>query len=145
MTKSMDELMDELSPLERKVLIALREKKKLTPEEILKKGHFKELVEVMNASSWLQSKGLVTVKERLKRFYSLSKKQYATKLLPERRALKTLRKSRSAEMEEFKKDSKLNEKEFKIAMGWLRKKGWATISKEQDLKVVKITDKGLEA
>jgi len=145
MPESTDEIMDELSPLERKVLIALKEDKKLTPEEIMKKGKFKELVAVMNASSWLQSKRLVTMKERLKRYYSLAKKQYATKQLPERRALKELRKVKKSELEAFKKDSKLSEKEFKIAVGWLKKKGWASISKEAGKTVIEITDKGVDS
>jgi len=144
MTKSAEDIIEELSPLERKVLITLREKKKLTPEEILKRGGFNELVEVMNASSWLQSKRLVTMRERLKRYYSLAKKQYATKLLPERRALKALRKVRSVEIEDFRKSSKLNEKEFKIAIGWLKRKGWASVSKENGRTIIQITDKGIE-
>src|SRR5437763_1901909 len=54
----------ELSYLEKKVLLTLEKRKKATPEELRTAGKFRELVEVMNAASWLQAKSLVTVKER---------------------------------------------------------------------------------
>jgi phenylalanyl-tRNA synthetase alpha chain len=145
MPKKTDDIIEELSPLERRVLIVLRDVKKLSPEEIARKGSFKELVEVMNAASWLQSKRLVTVKESLMRFYTLAKKQYASKLLPERRALKELRKFRTSDLDNFKKNSKLTDKEFKIALGWMKRKGWAQISKEHDRSIIQITDKGLDS
>jgi phenylalanyl-tRNA synthetase alpha chain len=145
MTKAHEEILEELSPLERKVMIALRGKGKLTPEDIMNKGKFNELIEVMNASSWLQSKRLVIVKERLKRFYSLAKKQYATKQLPERKALKALQKTRSLELGEFMKVSKLTENEFRIAIGWLKRKGWAEMSKEAGKTIITITGKGLDS
>src|SRR2546425_10213918 len=83
---------ESLSFLEKKVLLALKEKSPATPEEIAKAGKFKELVEVMNAASWLVSKGLVTMRERVVRHYRLAKKVWATKALPERRPLRGLRK-----------------------------------------------------
>src|SRR5437667_108281 len=57
----------ELSYLEKKVLLALAKVPKASPDEIRAAGKFRELVEVMNAASWLQAKGLVTMKERLVR------------------------------------------------------------------------------
>ena len=59
----------ELSYLEKKVLLALQKRKKASPEELKVAGKFRELVEVMNATSWLQAKGLVTMKERVGRTY----------------------------------------------------------------------------
>jgi len=51
----------ELSQNEKKVLLALKKLKgKASPEEIFKTGDFEQEVEVMNASSWLQSKKLVS-------------------------------------------------------------------------------------
>src|SRR5437867_4387560 len=47
----------ELSYLEKKVLLALAKVPKASPEEIRAAGKFRELVEVMNAASWLQTKG----------------------------------------------------------------------------------------
>src|SRR2546426_1357485 len=61
----------ELSYVEKKVLLALGKLQKGSPEEIRAAGKFRELVEVMNAASWLQAKGLVTMKERVLHSYRL--------------------------------------------------------------------------
>src|SRR5256884_3618815 len=78
----------ELSYLEKKVLLALAKLEKASPEEIRAAGKFHELVEVMNAASWLQAKGLVTMKERVVHSYRLARPQGARRQLPERKALK---------------------------------------------------------
>ena len=62
----------ELSQNEKKVLLTLKKLKgKASPEDILKNGDFDQKVEVMNASSWLQSKKLVKIEEHIKTVYSL--------------------------------------------------------------------------
>src|SRR2546427_5982030 len=78
----------ELSYLEKKVLLALGKLQKASPEEIRAAGKFHELVEVMNAASWLQAKGLVTMKERVVHSYRLARPEVARRQLPERKALK---------------------------------------------------------
>src|SRR3989442_10161242 len=78
----------ELSYLEKKVLLALGKVQKASPEEIRAAGKFHELVEVMNAASWLQAKGLVTMKERVVHSYRLARPEVARRQLPERKALK---------------------------------------------------------
>src|SRR3989475_9050836 len=78
----------ELSYLEKKVLLTLGKRKKATPEEIRAAGKFRELVEVMNAASWLQAKGLVTMKERVLHSYRLARPEVARRQLPGRKALK---------------------------------------------------------
>ncbi|MFW6305554.1 MAG: phenylalanine--tRNA ligase subunit alpha, partial [Candidatus Saliniplasma sp.] len=79
----------ELSYLEKKTLLALDDLDgKASPDEIMKSGDFDEKVQVMNAVSWLESKGLVHVSEKVKKYYSLVKKSLAKKDLPERKALK---------------------------------------------------------
>ncbi|MFQ6106592.1 MAG: phenylalanine--tRNA ligase subunit alpha [Thermoplasmata archaeon] len=141
-----EDLIDELSLLEKRVLLAFGDASTASPEELLKRGGFKELVEVMNGASWLQSKGLVAIKERVVRYYSLAKKQWATKNLPERRALKALRKARGRiDLRSLEKRAKLSPKEAQIAIGWMRKKGWATIEKEDGRSVLVITDQGKRA
>src|SRR5438309_11325962 len=80
----------ELSYLEKKVLLALQKRKKASPEELKAAGKFRELVEVMNAASWLQAKGLVTMKERVVHTYRLARPEVARRQLPERRALAVL-------------------------------------------------------
>src|SRR5713101_9886116 len=78
----------ELSYLEKKVLLALAKVEKAAPEEIRIAGKFRELVEVMNAASWLLAKGLVTMKERVVHSYRLARPEVARRQLPERKALK---------------------------------------------------------
>src|SRR3989454_3320536 len=80
----------ELSYLEKKVLLTLGKRKKATPEELKSAGKFRELVEVMNAASWLQAKGLVTMKERVLHTYRLARPDVIRRPLPERRALRAL-------------------------------------------------------
>src|SRR5206468_286177 len=81
---------DELSYLEKKVLQTLGKLKKASPEELKAAGKFRELVEVMNAASWLQAKGLVTMKERVVHSFRLATPAVARKALPERKALRAL-------------------------------------------------------
>jgi len=108
---------ESLSSLEKKVLLALKEKSPATPEEIAKAGKFKELVEVMNAASWLVSKGLVTMKERVVRHYRLAKRVWATRALPERRLLRELRKAHGkSDLEALRKRAKMTPEEFSIAL-----------------------------
>src|SRR5256714_7387765 len=80
----------ELSCLEKKVLLTLSKRKKATPEELKSAGKFRELVEVMNAASWLQAKGLVTMKERVLHTYRLARPDVIRRPLPERKALRAL-------------------------------------------------------
>jgi phenylalanyl-tRNA synthetase alpha chain len=57
MPDASSELIEELSNTEKKVLLTLHKlSKTATPEQLLQKGGFKQLVEVMNAASWLQSR-----------------------------------------------------------------------------------------
>jgi len=84
------DVLEQLSLYEKKVLLALRGAPEATPQEIRERATFHELVEVMNAASWLQAKGLLTMKERVRRTYRLARKQWATKNLPERTLLKAL-------------------------------------------------------
>ena len=73
MRRGMPPSATDLSYLEKKVLLALEKRMKASPEEIRTAGKFRELVEVMNAASWLQAKGLVTMKERIAHSYRLTK------------------------------------------------------------------------
>jgi len=134
---------ESLSFLEKKVLLALKEKSPATPEEIVKLGGFKELVEVMNAASWLVSKGLVSMKERVVRHYRLAKKVWGTRALPERRLLKELRKVHGkSDLEALRKRAKMTPEEFSLALGWMRKKGWATVERTAGGTVVAVTERG---
>lgn len=141
-----DVIVKELSNAEKKFLKTMSELETASPEDILKKGNFSKMVEVMNAASWLQSKGLVAISEKVLNYYSLAKKQTALKDLPERRALRILKKNRGMlDIESLRKSSKIKPKEVQVAIGWLKRKGWATISKKEGQTIIIITDKGKDA
>jgi len=125
-------IIEELSNAEKRFLLVLKDLGEASPDKIMKAGKFSQLVEVMNAASWLQSKKLVVINERVKNYYSLAKKQVAHKDLPERRALRILKKNHGiADVGTLKKSNKLKPQEVQLAIGWMKQKGWATISKRE--------------
>jgi len=142
-----DKSIKELSQNEKKVLLTLKELGgKASLEDILKNGDFTQEVEVMNASSWLQSKKLVTVEEHIKTVYSLGKegKQFLRKGLPEKRALKVISdKNGKTPLKDL--SNVLDEQEKPVAVGWLKKNDWAIIKKEKEDTVLEITEKGKKA
>jgi phenylalanyl-tRNA synthetase alpha chain len=142
----LNKIINELSQNEKKVLIAL---KKLegegTPEKILEKSGLNQLVEVMNASSWLRSKQLVNIDEHIKTVYSLDVegKRFLDKGLPEKRVINFLNRNNGiATLSEISKE--LDKSELPIAIGWLKKNGWANIKKEKET-LLEITEEGKEA
>ena len=141
-----DKTIKELSQNEKKVLLTLKKLKgKASPEDIKKNGDFDQEVEVMNASSWLQSKKLVTIEDHISTVYSLGKegRRFLEKGLPEKRALKALfEKKGMVSLKDLA--GPLEKNEIPIAIGWLKKNGWATIKKEKET-VLEITEKGKKA
>src|SRR6267378_2120879 len=133
----------ELSYLEKKVLLALGKRKKATPEELKAAGKFRELVEVMNAASWLQAKGLVTMKERVLHTFRLARPDAARRPLPERKALKALIKAGGRlSVPKLQAACRFDDGELAVALGWLRRKGWAEVSKGPQGAVVIVTPEG---
>src|SRR5436853_7605221 len=121
---------DELSYLEKKVLQTLGKLKKASPEELKAAGKFRELVEVMNAASWLQAKGLVTMKERVVHSFRLARPDVARRPLPERKALKALIKAGGRlPVPKLQAACRFDHGELAVALGWLRRKGWAGVAK----------------
>jgi phenylalanyl-tRNA synthetase alpha chain len=143
---NLEKTIKELSQNEKKVLISLNKLKgSASPEEILKHGDFSQEVEVMNASSWLQSKNLVQIKDFIKTVYSLGKegKQFLDKGLPEKRALKLIiDKKGKANLKDL--SSILQNNEIPIAIGWLKKNKWIFIKKDKET-ILEITDEGKKA
>src|SRR2546421_1856251 len=136
----------ELSYLEKKVLLALQKRKKASPEELKAAGKFRELVEVMNAASWLQAKGLVTMKERVVHSYRIARLEVARRQLPERKALMAVIKADGRiEVARLKAAGKIDDAELAVALGWLRRKGWADVSKGADGSFVTVTPAGRAA
>jgi phenylalanyl-tRNA synthetase alpha chain len=104
---------------------------------------FVSQVEVMNACSWLRAKTLVEMSEKLEKNYSLISKRSGSMDLPERRALKALKKAHGTmTVDELRRDKNLKSEEVPIAMGWLKRKGWATIEKKGGETVLELTQDG---
>ncbi len=141
-----DKIIKELSQNEKKVLLTLKKlSKKASPDEIVKSGDFSQEVEVMNASSWLQSKKLVKIDEHIKTTYQLGKegKKFLEKGLPEKQALIKINENKG--FLPLKDLTKFLEKgEVPIAIGWLKKKNWATIKKDKET-ILEITEEGKKA
>lgn len=116
--------MDELSQNEKKVLLSLEKIGDATPEEIVESGDFKQLVEVMNASSWLQAKELVTISENITTYYRLGSEgiEYLVKGLPEQRILNKIKENNgSIPMKELFMSKDLTKNEITIGIGYIKK------------------------
>lgn len=139
-----DELVGQLSYLEKKVLKALEAPRRASPEELLEKGGFDKLVEVMNAASWLQAKGLVTIQESIAKAYTLRRKEAASRPLAERSVVQVLVDDfgGSASLADLKATGKLSNEDIQIALGWVKKKGWGKISKDGNNTVITVTEVG---
>ncbi|RLF38098.1 MAG: phenylalanine--tRNA ligase subunit alpha [Thermoplasmata archaeon] len=136
----------QLSLNERKVLKTLYEMGgEGYAEEVQEKGGFNTKDEVISASSWLRYKGLVSLKEEVKKVYALGMEgERLVKVgLPERRALNYLCEKGKISIEELEKC--LEKYEVPIAIGWLKRKGWAELEKEGGKVFVKITESGRKA
>ncbi len=109
----------ELSNLEKRVLLAIHEAggKDVSVDDILKLGKFSQMVEVMNALSWLKVKGLVKIRERLDVEYCLNRDEE----LPEAIIYKILKEEGEVEIKEL--FSILPKSVVSVGMGHLRKMG----------------------
>lgn len=107
----------ELHPHEVKILKELKRKSK--PEEIARRAEI-PLDAVMRASSWLSTKGLIRIEEKITEDISLGKegRLYAEKGLPERQLIEIIKDEGS--ISDLK--DKLDKNEITIALGWLSKK-----------------------
>jgi len=141
------DIAEQLNFFEKKVMKALEALGQASPEDILRDSGLNQLVEVMNASSWLQAKGLVKIDERIVKSYSLKNPEVADRCLPERVALEVIAKDHGGKgsMADLKGSGRLRNDEISIALGWIRKKGWGEISKEGNDTVITLTSKGQEA
>ncbi|MEM3445555.1 MAG: hypothetical protein QW115_06245, partial [Thermoplasmata archaeon] len=81
------ENLEELSPLEKKLLVALRQGVEAEVEQLIDGKNFTTIQEVMNAASWLKTKELLEIEEGLVRWIGLGEegKKYLKEGLPERK------------------------------------------------------------
>ena len=141
-----NKIISELSLNEKKVLLSLKKLNyKGTPNELFKTGSFNDEVEIINASSWLQSKKLVKIDEIFKKLYSLGSEgiKYFKEGLPEKKALIIISKS-NGRILLSDLTLALGNDETSIAIGWLIKKNFAKIKKENGKSIIEITDLGLK-
>ncbi len=114
----------ELHPHEASILNELRERS--TPEDIAKKAGI-PLDAVMRASSWLCTKSLIKIEEKIFEEIKLDKEGvlYSAEGLPERRLINAI--TEEASLADLRQ--KFNESEINIALGWLNKKKQAILEK----------------
>ncbi len=138
----------ELSHVEKRVLLALGEEGgDATPEDLLEGGYgFDAIVEVMNGANWLQSKGLINIDEHLTTYLRLGNEgeEVLDRGLPERRALDALVEAPGGRLNvgELAASGAVDGPEVPIAIGWLKRKGLADISKEDGDTILTLTDVG---
>lgn len=129
--------MEALSPIEKKLLLQLSKRNgKAKPEEIEM-----ELVKTMNAVSWLQSKRLVSIEEKLVKEYEITEegKRFLEEGLPEEKIF-------DFDGEPIKKiEEKFGKEEAKIIIGWALRKKWCRIVEKDGVKYISITDEGKKA
>ena len=136
------EILEGLSYPEKKVLITLqRMGSDITPEQLLEAGGFSQMVEVMNASSWLHSKGLVIIAESAHKVYSLKSRETIEKGLPERRAIMAIQAAGgSLRMSDL--DKVIPKEEVPIAIGWLRRKNLVRMEKVGADTIISLSEAG---
>lgn len=140
-------MVGQLSHSEKRVLKALDALKSASPQSIMEAGGFDKLVEVMNAASWLQAKGLVTIRESITKAYALKRKETASRPLAERAVAEVLTKDLGGRgsLADLKSTGKLSNEEIQIALGWIKRKGWGDISKQGNDTFITISEKGRHA
>jgi len=119
-------VVESLHPLERKVLPFIS--KKINVKDIVKKSGLSE-VEVVRAVQWLDNKGIAKLKESVNEVVELggNGKNYVKNGLPEKKFLKVIGKGLS--LGDVKKESKLNDDEFTVCLGLLKKKAAIILNK----------------
>jgi len=138
------EIIEKLSPMERKVLPYLEE----TLEKIGEKSGL-DATSVLRALEFLKNKDIVKIKEKTEKIVDLDVNGilYKKKGLPERNLLNLVADKKTIDMEEAEKQSGLNENEFKAALGALKKKALIKLANGKiiiEAKPEEITKKSLE-
>ena len=116
----MDKIIESLSPIERKILPHLEEKKL---SEICAKSNLDKTT-VLRALEYLEKKKIIKLNYQKKKIVQLGLNGilYKKKGLPERRLLNLLDKQRILHLKHATKESKLSNDEFKVSLGVLKKK-----------------------
>lgn len=141
----LSEILEGLSYNEKKLLLALNKVGgSASPSELVVKGGFSLEVEVMGSASWLSTKGLAVIDEKQSVFYKLGETDVHEKGLPERKALNAID-SAGGKLSLDGLAKAMPNNEDKIAVGWLKRKGLADITKDGESKILTLTDAGKAA
>ncbi len=142
----MREIVKKLHPLEINVLSKLKES--IMFKELTKILGLKE-VEVMRAIEWLHNKKLLNFSKKIRKVITLDKngEQYLKKGLPEKRFLEALQSEKELSKEEIMRIAGLDEQEFNVSLGLLKKKLAVEIKPEFKFRITKngkiLLEKGL--
>jgi phenylalanyl-tRNA synthetase alpha chain len=126
----------ELREHEQKTLLTLQKLKGKAPVNKIVKASGLAHAAVMRASLSLTMKKLTRVHEQKQTVITLNEegRYHAKKGLPERRLIRGLLKLKGkASVDETVKEASLEKKFLTIALGWLNRKGWATIEKKKQV------------
>ncbi len=130
-----------LSLSEKKILSSLSKLSgRGTLAQISATVNFKNPLELMNALNWLKAKGYVQIDEKVMRFYTLKETKSPDKPLPERSTLEILSEGPLGLSELAKKMKE--PANVSVAVGWLRRKNWATVDERKELH---LTEEGRRA
>lgn len=136
------EVLEGLSHSEKKVLVALQKLEgRASPEKVFEAGDFQQLVEVMNAASWLQSKGAMDIEESARKAYALRDRSLLEKGVPERRAV-VLIGERGGSLGVKDLEAAMGKEESSMAIGWLMKKKLARLDKSGTEPMLHLSDEG---
>jgi phenylalanyl-tRNA synthetase alpha chain len=130
------EVAERLHENERKLLLELKERGSASTDELAQlTGLSRDAVE--KASGWAETKGVISFREKVSQFYSLTNegKSYALHGLPEQ----NLRKKLMFGPQEVS-NLKNSFEGLNIALAWIRRNGWADIKKGR----IELTESGKE-
>jgi len=142
--KEVKQVLETLSPIERKVLPYLQD----SIPKIEEKSGLDE-TSVLRALRFLENKKIVKLSQETRKSIELDVNGvlYKKKGLPERQLLSLLAEKKSLSLEEARKQGKLSENEFKAALGALKKKALINLANNKiilEAKPEEISKKSLE-
>ncbi len=142
----LEEDIQNLTAQEKKILLALSEKKEARVEEIEKETGLGQSA-VMRSGLNLKENGFVEIIEETVHKICLSNegKNYYNDQLPEKKLLKSLCSEGSLKLDEVSETSDLPGEKIGISIGWVKKKGWAEIEERNGKKFLKVTESGKKA
>jgi phenylalanyl-tRNA synthetase alpha chain len=129
--------------LEKSLLLALKDGKKTRLSELLKKTKL-PYASVARASVWLSSKGYAKIEDVKRSFIQLDSEgnKVLNKGLPERILVEAiLNNGGHTLLNNVSILAELSKDELNIALGWARKKGWLTFSRENGKRFILVKEK----